>query len=276
MKNHQPSQPDYLGLAAGVSAGNMCQLEVLRNRQDVLVCRVRTPWNESVITKMWNRPDLKGKCRRLTGTSPLAREYRTLLYMARLDTDSPRPLGSFRLRGENIRHTEALVVSDLGRCENAAAVFKSALSSEHQAAVERFEDKIVTITRNLLAGRFVDMDHRITNFVVPPLTPPIQPHPHHPHHGSPVRIDFEHSVRVISLGMVPGMLGRMLGTLIGSHVYLTQPETVHSEAFTQRLLDSIGPMVSRRALRAAQGTVDNMLDGQAQRHGIVTKFRIGY
>lgn len=265
-----PKQTDYLAIAKGVSSRSVHGVEVLRNRKNVLVCRVQTPWNESVIIKLWNRPAFNGVFRRATGTSPLAREFRTLYYMARFFDDSPRAIGSYRLRGEHIRHTEALVVSDLGRCKNAADYFKEVLSSENSEAMHHFEERIVTITQRLLAGHFVDTDHRISNFVVPPVQPTHSPD----QSASPIRIDFEHSVRVLSLTTASGILGRMIGTLIGSHVYLTQPYTNRSKVFVERLFDSIGPMTSRRALRVAQGTIDKMLDGQAERHGIATKFQI--
>lgn len=258
---HSSDQLELLALAESVSSNMLTDIEVLRKRSNALVCRTKTSTGMSVIIKFWNRPGLRGLVRRRTGTSPLDREFRALLQMSESFPDSPRPLAAFRLHGNSVQHTEAIVVSDLGACQNAASAFKEVLARGDLCEAGMFQNKLVLITKEMLKRRLVDVDHRVSNFIVPT-------------HQSPVRIDFEYCVRVPSLRAAPRMLGTMIGTLIGSHVFLTQPETDRSGAFTRQLFDAVGHQLSKRSISIAFQTVDQMLEVQFEKSGIRTRFRL--
>lgn len=248
-------------MAESVSCGDAPDAEILRKRANTLVCRMVANNGTSVIFKLWDRPGPRGFLRRWSGTSPLARELRTLKYMSGLRSVSPIPLASLRTRSPRAQYTEAIAISDLGCCDCAAAYLKNLFMLGEAGPVVKFEDDIIMITEILLEGGFVDIDHRISNFVVPS-------------QKCPVRIDYEHSVRVPWAAVVPQMLGRMVGTLIGSHVYLSQPETQRTDQFVQRLLQSVGPRLSNRVMCHAQSTIDLMLEGQREESGICTDFQI--
>ncbi len=246
-------------LAIDISSGKV-PCEVLRQkRNDVLTARAWLGDGKSVIVKLWNRPTLRGALRRFTRTNTGYREWECLRRLRQRGARVPEALGYFRLRDTTARHTEALVCVDVGPCSNAIDRVKELLEARGDGTLNRLEDGLIGITVAMVNGGVIDTDHRLGNFVIT-------------EEGDPIRLDFEHGVRVLLPNIQGNLYGIMLGTLIGSYAFVVQPDTNRARYFAQRLAERLGP--SRRVLRRACIVVEAMLEGQRRQHGIDTRLEL--
>ncbi len=246
-------------LAACVSAGSV-DAEVLREkRDDVLTARVQLDEHHAVIVKLWNRRSWKGSLRRFSRTNTGSREWRSLRTLHQSGVCVPRPLGYFRLRESGVRHTEALIMEDLGPCTNATERAQELLRSKEYELLERFENELIAITLAMVSRGLIDTDHRLSNFVVSEA-------------GHPMRLDFEHGIRVLFPTIRPNRYGVMLGVLIGSYAFAMQPATFRAWEFADRLADRLMP--PRRVLRRARFEVEVMFERQRTELGINTRVNL--
>ena len=92
---------------------NFGAVDIINKRQNRIVIR----WQESVggrsiIVKMWSRPDLKGKLRRLLRIAACNHEWRNLSRMFCFGIAVPRPLGVLRVAPSIAGYTDALFIED--------------------------------------------------------------------------------------------------------------------------------------------------------------------
>ena len=237
-----------------ISAGNQA-VEVLKERHgDVLVVRSTGPDGRNLVVKLWNRRGLRGWLRRLTRTNSAWREYvalRSLMNKAPV----PEVLGYFRLRDGRAAHTEAVVLEDLGRCEDLTEHVKRLRRDGGDAALAPIEEELIKATHALVESNIVDGDHRLPNFVVRPC-------------GVIARVDFEMAHRVRNPSADPAELGGMLGTLIGSYAFALQPDTAPVGVFAESL--ATVSKACPQARRFARLQIDKMLRRQDREAGIRT------
>ncbi len=249
---------DWRALATETGRGTAPGLVVLKERgSDVRVARVTHPaGNGTVVVKLWNRRGGRGRIRRLTRTNIGWREYTALRVLETRRIGAPQPLAYLTLRDPRSAYTEALISSDLGECRRAMAVFKELLTEGNEDRVRSFETALINATAGMLAAGLIDTDHRIPNFAVPA--------------GSdmPVRLDFELCRRVRRVAWHPRLLGRMLGTLLGTYVFAVQPDMDRVPDFGARLRAAVCP--SARARRHALARVSEMLNRQSANRGVIT------
>lgn len=247
---------DWRQLAIATGLGNISGLQILKERgNDVRVARVPHPdGSGTVVVKLWNRRGVRGWLRRVTRTNIGWREYAALQFLEPLRVGTPRPLAYLVLRAAHTPYTEAMVSADLGECQRALAVFKEVLAADDEDGVRTFESALIESTAGMLAVGLVDTDHRIPNFTVPA--------------GSekPVRLDFELCRRVRHVAWHPRAVGRMLGTLLGTHVFAVQPDVQKTTDFANRLQAVVRP--SQRVQRIARARVAEMLATQSRERGV--------
>lgn len=244
-----------LDLALSVSMGSR-YFETLKQRSDVLIARLPGTGGRSVIVKLWNRPTLCGALRRLTFTNTGWREWDTLRRLRGAGLGVPEPLAYVRLRDPRARHTEALIMEDLGSCADLTEHMKRLRQAGGEQALRPVEDELIRATRVMLDARLIDTDHRLPNFVVRP-------------DGRAVRLDFEMARRVRHPHRNTREFGLMLGTLLGSYAFMLQPRTDPLTPFAKRLCEAVRAPAA--VLAVARRQVEVMLERQRRENGIETK-----
>jgi hypothetical protein len=233
---------------------------VLSRRGNRLVVRWKeTASGDSIVVKMWSRPDLRGTLRRWLRIAPSDREHRNLVHLHRLGVSVPRALGVARLAPSIAGYTDALFTEDLGECETATERLKRLLRTGDERQALRLEDDVIDITRRLVEAGMLDEDHGMLNIVVPPS-------------GQAVRLDLEIARRVFWPRLFPSSYGRMLGRLIGLHAFAVQPDVQRTSRFAQRLREALRPsptMLERAAVHARE-----MMAEQLRGRGINTRLSL--
>lgn len=257
----QPAEePEWLAWAEAASAGRIAAETLKERPNDVVILRTPRADGTPVIVKLWNRPGLWGSWRRLTGTNTGWREFDALRRLRRAGlAELPEPLAYLRLRGPDVRHTEALIQSDLGTCGDATEHVKAVRRSGGDEALRACEDEIIRVTRVMVDAGFIDTDHRLPNFVLRP-------------DGRLVRLDFEMCRPVRRPRRAVRDLGLMLGTLTGSHAFALQPDTRPLRSFAERLAAAV--QAPPAALAVARRRVAAMLERQRREAGIVTEVEL--
>lgn len=248
--------PELAALALEVST-RRARMTVLRERgSDVLIARTTAPDGRAVIVKLWNRRGLRGFLRRLSGTTIARREWDALTRLRKDDLGVPEPIACFTLRHRGARHTEVLIEEDLGVCRDATEEYKAMLRAGRYDEAAVFEEALLRGTEVMLARGLLDTDHRLPNFVVRP-------------DGRPVRLDFELARRVRDPHRHPAVLGRMIGTFLGSYLFAVQPDVGRARAFAARLQERI--RLSPAALAVVRARVEEMTARQKQEIGMDTR-----
>ena len=234
--------------------------EVIYRRENRIVIRSRqAAFGQSLIIKMWSRPDLKGKLRRLLHISSCDHEWRTLVRLSQVSMAVPYPLGLCRLTPDIAGYTEALFTEDLGECASATNYLKQLIQSGQEQQVLRFENVMIEMTEQILAARMIDVDHGLVNIVVQTS-------------GRPVRLDFELARLVIWPRLFPTPYGHMLGQLILLHAFAVQPDTDRTTQFAARLRERLRP--PRRALARAAIYIRKYIKVQLDNTGIDTRLTL--
>ena len=234
--------------------------EVIYRRKDRIVIRWReAASDESLIIKMWSRPDLKGRLRGLLHISSCHHEWRTLVRLSAVNMAAPHPLGYCRLTPSIAGYTEALFIEDLGECASATDYLKQLIHTGQEQKVLRFENVMIEMTEQILTAGMVDVDHGLANIVMQAS-------------GRPVRLDFELSRRVIWPRLFPIMYGDMLGRLIVLHAFAVQPHTDRTTRFAERLCEHLHP--PRRSLVQAGIHIRKYLKEQFENTGIDTRLTL--
>jgi hypothetical protein len=254
MQTRDSNQRDWLSLARRISLAPPETIDLIRERgADVRIARALGPGGEAVVVKLWNRRGLRGLLRRWSGTSPAQREWTALCRLGAADLEVPRPLACFSGLGSGAAHTDALVTGDLGVCGDAVEQVKSLIRSGDRAAEVAFVETLVEVTRTMVNLGYLDIDHRLPNFVVAPS-------------GRPVRLDFELNLWRPWPRLWTRDYGLMLGTLVGSYVFAVQPDQERVKAFARRLRQRLDPPLA--VLRLAEGRVEGMLRQQEAEIGL--------
>lgn len=244
-------------LAVRVSTGKQ-QYESLKERgADVLLARVMLDNGETAIFKFWNRPTTAGFFRRLTHTGTAWKERAALQLLHTHHLKVPEVYALLTITDTEAKHTECLIVEDLGRCADSTEFFKAAIRSNDTAAIEAFERNIISSTKTMIDCRLLDIDHRLPNYVITP-------------EGEPVRLDFELARRIHIRQIHTKEYGLMIGTLLGSYIFAVQPNTARMEHFFNKLIDVPAPPAS--VLHIAAARIHDMLERQRQEIGMDITF----
>ncbi len=246
---------DLHRIALGVSRGDGT-FEILRQkRDDVLTARADAPGG-SVIVKLWSRSGVKGLLRRATLTAAADREWRALTTLGAHGLAVPRGFGRIRLDRGRARHTDAVIMQDLGQCERASERIQAAARSEDWREVDRLTEHFLDSTQTLVEAGFADPDHRVTNFVVD-------------RSGQIYRLDLELAQRPMIPIRSAHQVGITLGVLIGSYAFCLNPHVDRVSAFAGSVVSRTSPGDS--ALRVARTQIEWMLDDQRTRYGVDMK-----
>lgn len=210
---------------------------------------------ESIIIKMWSRPDLRGRLRRWLRIAPSDLEWKNLRRLRGIGLATPCPLGFGRVAPSIAGYTDVLFMEDLGDCETAMDHLKQLIRAGDEQQVLGFENAVIEMTRQLIGAGMLDEDHSLMNIVVQPS-------------GRLVRLDLEITRRMIWPRLFPSMYGRMLGRLIGVHAFAVQPDVGRTTRFAERLRVRLAPpavVLTRAAIHARA-----MMAQQSRNAGIDT------
>src|SRR5438445_3237127 len=228
-----------ISLAARRASDGGEGVEQLLKREKVLVARVMLENGESVIVKLWSGLGIRGLLRRMTGTSNMQAEWRTLRHLYGAGVAVPRPLG--RCWARDGHYTDAILIEDLGKCTLGLTHVKSMLREGRDAEHEQFVTKLMEMTQLILDQGIVDPDHGLQNILVRA-------------NGEPVRIDFELARISRSVRWRRKQYGNMIGRLLTTYVFAAQPDMMRIKQFAQRLRTSLSlpPGILQRAGEYAQ------------------------
>lgn len=234
--------------------------QVISRRGNRVVIRWReTDAGDSIIIKLWSRPDLRGELRRWLRIAPSDCEWKNLLRLSKFNVAVPSPLGFSRATPSIAGYTDVLFMEDLGDCETATEHLKQLIRAGEEQQALRFENAVIEITRQLLEAGMLDEDHGMLNIVVQPS-------------GRPVRLDLEITRRVFWPRLFPSLYGRMLGRLIGLHAFAVQPEVGRTTRFAERLRDRLEPPPA--VLERAADHAREMMAQQLLKSGIDTQLTL--
>jgi len=238
---------DWKKFARNISLARPDSINIIRDRgSDVRIARAIGPDGNSVVIKLWNRRGWRSWIRRLTLSNPAVREWIGFKNMQSAGLDTPEAVCCLvGIRGAS--HTEAVVMRDLGKCANAVDHLKELIKHGDISGEEVFVEGIVGATQKLIHRGFLDIDHRLPNFIVSKS-------------GKPIRLDFELIARRPWPRLWKQEYGKMLGTLIGSYVFAVQPDVKRVKYFAQRLQEVLNPPTA--VLEIAEAQVKEMLEIQ--------------
>ena len=214
---------------------------------------------DSIIVKMWSRPDLKGKLRRLLGIAACNHEWRNLTRMGDLNIAVPRPLGFCSVVPGIAGYTDVLFMEDLGNCESAMDHLKGLIRTGQEQLVLSFENMQIEMTAQIIEAGMLDVDHGMLNIVVQSS-------------GRAVKLDLELARRVVWPGLFPATYGHMLGRMIGLHAFTVQPDVGRTTRFADRLRARLKP--PRGVLRRAGMHAREMMQKQVQKIGMDTRLTL--
>jgi hypothetical protein len=257
---HQPLTQVQMARCLDVLRKDFEHSEVIYLGADrVLIRCIEQQSGQTIVIKMWSRPDLKGKIRRLLRIAACDHESRSMTRLHRFNMAVPCPLGTYRVRPAIFGYTDALFMEDLGQCESSTEFLKRLIREGDSQKILRFEESIIEMTEQIVLARMLDVDHGFVNTVVQAS-------------GQPVRLDFELARWVGWPRMFPGMYGQMLGHMILLHAFAVQPDTARTTLFAERLRDRMRP--SPRALKNASIYIQEWLHDQLRRSGIDTRLHL--
>lgn len=242
-------------LAARVSAGAAGDV-LRRKRASVLTARATTDDGTPVVVRLWDQRGARAMLARASGAGPRLNEWRAL-GLLHPQGMSPRPYWHGRLRAG--AHTDALVMEDLGETVRGSDRLRELVRSGDTGGLGDFDGRLILATRALLEAGIVDIDHTLTNFIVPG-------------DGVPRRVDLEFARRVGHARLAPWWTARMLGRLLGSYVFGVQPQVAEAERFAALLWE--GVRVGRGLRKQVGVIVEDMLDRQQQETGVRTRVRL--
>jgi len=248
---------DYPGLVSALIA-DQTRGTCLKSRADARVVRTALDDDRSMIVKLWSRPGWRGVIRRMTGTSSLQRENRTLLRLHKAGVAVPRPLAYLRLGRQDAPYTDALCLEDLGESVLAMSHLKKLIRLSDTAAAEQIEQEMIDMTGQMVDDHVLDPDHGLHNMIVT-------------NAGRLVRLDFETAQHVISVKFQPKLYSEMLGRLITTYVFAVQPDLKRIEPFIRKLIRRCRP--PQEVLAAAQVYYDRAMQKQWDQQNVDSRLR---
>lgn len=235
--------------------------EVLRSRSGGrgMLLRIRDDDGASVIAKAFLARSLKERLKGIAGVGMARREWRVHRHLEESGLAVPHLIGNFRVRCADGRRFDVVVVEDLGTTRNGLVHFKQLLERGDEEQVRRFEDDVIELTHELLGAGVVDVDHQLRNIVL---------------NGSarPIRIDFECARTFRSSSPPDQTYGIMVGRLITSHAFGTQPNLDRTSRFATRLADRLG--LSRDVRDVASVHVRVALEKQRRVSGVDSRLEL--
>ncbi len=230
---------------------------VISRRDNRIVIRwLGSETGNSIIIKMWSRPDLNGSLRRLMGIAACNHEWRNLVRMSDAGMAVPRPLGFSRVVPGIAGYTDVLFMEDLGTCELATEHLKRLIQAGQVQQALDFENVQIEMTEQMLKVGMLDVDHGMHNIVVQSS-------------GRPVKLDVELGRRVIWPELFPAMYGIMLGRMIAMHAFAVQPDAGQITRFAERLRERLKPPIA--VLKRAGTYARGMMCKQLHESGIDTQ-----
>lgn len=211
---------------------------------------------QTVIVKLWARPDLKTRIKKHLGIASVDQEWKNLNRAQGLGLRVPAPLGHAHLPRNPSPYTGAMVCEDLGPCTLAVDYVKACLAQGAQRSLESFDEELLEMTATMVRGGLLDSDHGLINVVVD-------------RSCKPVRLDFEMARHVEHLRLHTGLYARMLGHLLLTYTFAVQPDTERTELLAARLLERLAP--AGAVLEQARSYLERRLEQQAQKLGLVTR-----
>lgn len=226
-----------------------------------MLMRVRDGKGGSVIAKAWALRDVKDRLKSVTGQSMAKREWAAHRYLERTGIAVPRLLKFLRIRCGDGQRYEVIVAEDLGSTRNGLVYLKELLTTGDESRIHRFEDDVISITAAILQSKIVDVDHQLRNIVL---------------NGSdrPIRIDFECANRFRSESPPTREFGIMLGRMIASHAFGTQPHLARTQAFAHRLAERVA--APHEARKGAAVHVAWALEKQHRISGVDSQLDLGW
>lgn len=170
----------------------------------------------------------------------------------------PRPIANLGLIDVLDSTVEVALISDLGPCRPALQVMERCVQAGDDDSVARIDNFVISSVRSLLFdAEVIDLDHSLINMVEAVRT------------GVLHRIDFEVAQHRSAVRRPDAAIGAMLGRMVATHVYGSQPRTEISTRFMLSLREQL-PDLSRRVWTTAAAEVRYALKYQRRRRGIQT------
>jgi hypothetical protein len=171
---------------------------------------------------------------------------------------APQPIANLGLIDVLGSTVEVALISDLGPCRPALQVMERSVAQGDHESVARIDSFVIASVRSLLFDAVVvDQDHSLINMVEATRT------------GALHRIDFEVAQHRAAVRRPDAAIGEMLGRMVATHVYGSQPRTEISIRFMAALRGQL-PELSRAVWAKAAAEVRYALKYQRRRRGIET------
>jgi hypothetical protein len=143
---------------------------------------------------------------------------------------------------------DVLLMEDLGVCTTASEFIKRCAANSQLEELDRLNHFVAdSVAELLFRADVIDNDHSVINIVLSPLT------------GQFHRIDFEVGQFRKHCRMPERAIGGMLGRLLATYTFASQPHIQHVPRFVDvlcRRLASLPPSVWQRALLVARAAVE--------------------
>ena len=244
---------DTIKRLAADTCNRLDEFEVVSQRDWRRVIRRSWKQDRSVIIKLWARPDFKGIIRRILHISSANYEWRNLQILYGLGVRVPKPIGFANIGRNPSRHTDLLIMEDLGDCQESITYMKSCVQEGDEEGIKKLEASLIDMTVLMVHGRLLAYDHSLINIVVTSS-------------GEVVRLDLEQARKVQFLKMHTDLYARMLSTFIASYIYAVQPDTGRVYNFIEKLFAELKPPTS--VLQTTQKYIDSKLSNQEKQTGI--------
>lgn len=245
-------------LAIEVAAGSS-EAEILRQkRAEVLSARAWLNCGRSVIFKMWNDSGPRASIRRMAGRSRSQCEWRALNVLYRRQVRVPEPLAWITLPA-GAEYRDAVCTADLGPVEIGSNHLIALLAQGAKGDARRFEDRVIELTNDFIDAGILDLDHTLTNVVVPA-------------NESPVRVDLELTVPTTFPGLHTEAYAKMIAKLVGTLTYAVQPDLGRVGDFASRLSQRVSPPIS--VLQRARAIINEMMEGQIHQSGVESRVEL--
>src|SRR5690606_21644066 len=141
-------------------------------------------------------------------------EFKVLRHLANAAPGLRAPVAYARFRSHRVlgEMAEVALMSDVGRCQTAISLLSEAVRKDDAQAITAVNEFLARSLRDVLfAANLIDVDHTLINIVKSHDT------------GHFHRIDFEIARRREDVRKVNAGIGQMLGALLATHAFATQP-----------------------------------------------------
>lgn len=251
---------EMLNLLSDYAQGKIAA-EILRrydqSNSNKIVIRLNTADEYSIIVKMWNKKDWKGRVRRVLRQDSITKERKGLELCGKHGIKVPEVLGQIRFCIKNLIYTDALFIEDLGECITAGKYIEKLIDENRDSDLEQFENQIIDLTKTLVDSGILDTDHSLINMVVDSME-------------VLYKLDLEIARKSVFNKLSYRTYGKMIGMLVASYTFAVQPRLSKSPKFAENLSRSLNP--SNKVLQVAKKRVESCLQRQFEQKGIDSRF----